>query len=374
MDFSVSPLDIEFPQLIRLLDLAHVRDIFASMGTSVPLFCKPRLGSCRVTSVRYRPGQRHVLRYDERGAHRSIFAKLYARGKAAEVFRIVTQAGEWLAQSMPGASVVCPVAHVIEDDAVFYDGLLGTALSDLIGQPWRKLTTYLERAGDMLCTLHQLPKAMAGPLETHDFAAELSEVARTGAYIGVLLPSVGRAVESILERAGRVHGRLGQEPPTFTHGDFKSEHVWVSAGGLTLMDFDSSRFGDPALDVGKFLAYLQLSQINRPQPDLQVAEAGFLAAYGRGVPEERLLRAQLYKTVELLKITARRVSVTDADWASRIEKLIACAEHLMTDLELVLGLPVVEASAAGSRTRGLRIRAGRTPVPGKGVLTQWMTR
>ena len=65
-------------------------------------------------------------------------------------------------------------------------------------------------------------------------------------------------MNALLDRARELHERLPQEPPTFTHGDFKSDHVWVAPGGPKLIDFDSCRLGDPALDLGKFLADLQM--------------------------------------------------------------------------------------------------------------------
>src|SRR2546422_1621670 len=38
-----------------------------------------------------------------------------------------------------------------------------------------------------------------------------------------LLWSVGSAIQALLDRARALYARLPQEPPTFTHGDFRSE-------------------------------------------------------------------------------------------------------------------------------------------------------
>src|SRR2546430_14418967 len=133
-------------------------------------------------------------------------------------------------------------------------------------------------------------------------------------------------------RAQALHQRLPQEPPTFTHGDFKSEHVWVAPGGPTLIDFDSSHLADPALDVGKFLADLQLWHVTRQQPGLEQAQDRFLAGYAPGAPAERQVRARLYEVAGLVKITARRVRLFDDGWASRTPQLIHPAHALMYDL------------------------------------------
>jgi len=149
---------------------------------------------------------------------------------------------------------------------------------------------------------------------------------------------VGPAIEGLLARAGELHERLSQEPPTFTHGDFKSEHIWAAPGGFTLIDFDGCRLADPAYDVGKFLADLQLWFTAYDQEGLEQVQEHFLAGYAPRAPQERLLRARLYEAVQLVKI-ARRVPLFDRDWAALTKQVIRRAQAVMNDLELTLGLP-----------------------------------
>ena len=47
------------------------------------------------------------------------------------------------------------------------------------------------------------------------------------------------------------------EKPTFTHADFKSDHLLTTPQGLTLIDFDTCTLTNPALGIGKFLADLE---------------------------------------------------------------------------------------------------------------------
>src|SRR5207245_8306342 len=131
---------------------------------------------------------------------------------------------------------------------------------------------------------------------------------------GLLLPSVHTPSSAPTARPQALHARLPAEPPLFTHGDFKSEHVWATPGGPTLIDFDTCRLGDPALDVGKFLAHLRLWHLAHDQAGLTRVQERFLAGYAPGAPEARLLRARLWEAVELVKITARRVPRFDRDW------------------------------------------------------------
>jgi len=350
MDIQVSPLDARFLQLVRLSDPRYVRDLLAGVYAAAEVApAQVPASQYTVTSIRYRPGKRHVLRYDplERANGGPVFAKLYTGGKGARVFRMATQVGEWLAQQGEGVTALRPLAYVAEDEAVLYPGLAGAPLSDHLRHPGPSVARCLERVGAALHTLHRLPQAVAGSLQLHGFAAEVDGTARASDHIPVLLPSVGDMIGALFDRARAVHGRLPQEPPTFTHGDFKSDHVWVSRGRTTLIDFDTCHVADPALDVGKFLAHLQLWHVSHDQPGLEQAQEQFLRGYAPGVPEERLVRARLYEAVELLKIAARRVRLFDHDWASRIVQLICRAHTVMDDLELALGLPKTTPSWHG---------------------------
>ena len=118
----------------------------------------------------------------------------------------------------------------------------------------------------------------------------------------------------------------------------------MGPGGLTLIDFDVSHLGDPALDIGKFLAHLDLWYVTYDPAGLGPARASFLAGYTPGAPEERLLRARLYEAVELVKITARRVRLFDSDWTSRTERLIGRAHAAMNALQTALSVPARQLS------------------------------
>src|SRR5713226_7146536 len=313
MHVQVSPLDARFPQLVRLSDPRYVRARLATAYAASDLTPdQPRPGGYAVTPIRYHPGKRHVLRYDPLDAAKggTVFAKLYAGEDGARAFRVAGYVADWLTEHGEGVTAVRPLAYVAEDRVVLYPRVLGTPLSDNLRRPSRGVAQCLERAGAALHALHRLPPVVAGPLQPHDFATEVKKAAGASDHIPVLLPSLGVLIDALLHRAQELHERLPQEPPTFTHGDFKSDHVWVAPAGPTLIDFDSSHLADPALDIGKFLADLQLWHTTYDQPGLEQAQERFLVGYAPGAPQERLVRARLYEAVELVKI-ARRVRLFD---------------------------------------------------------------
>src|SRR2546427_8947737 len=350
MHIQVSPLDAQFPQLVRLLDPRHVRDVLAAAhAASGAAADQPQPDRYAVTSIRYLPSSCHVLRYDSVDATKGgvVFAKLYTGEEGAHAFRVARGVADWLAEHGESVTAVRPLAYVAEDRVVLYPGLSGAPLSKHLRRPGPGVARCLERAGAALHALHRLPQAVAGPLQTHDFATEASMAAGASDYIPALLPSVGEAIDALLVRACEVHERLPQEPPTFAHRDFKSEHVWITPGQLTLIDFDRCCLADPALDVGKFFADLQGWYAAYDHPGLEQAQERFLAGYAPGAPEERLIRARLYEVVELVRMSVPRVPLFDHNGASRTVRLIARAQTVMNDLELVLGLPATYYRSGG---------------------------
>ena len=342
MHVQVSPLDARIPQLVPLSDPRYARDVVAgTYAVSEVALDQAPASRYAVTSIRYRPGKRHVLRYDslDTAARGTIFAKHYHSEKGARVFRVATQVAEWLAEHGEDVTSVRPLAYVAEDAVVLYPRVFGAPLSERLRRPGRGVARRLERAGAALHALHHLPQAVAGPLKVVDFAAEIREVKRDIAHVPALLPSVGAVIGEFLDRALELHQGLPQEPPTFTHRDFKCEHLLVTPGGLTLIDLDICALTDPAFDVGKFLADLQWWFAAYDQEGLEQAQERFLVGYAPGAPEERLVRARLYEAVELVKMTVLRARLFEHHAACRTERLIGRAQAVMNNLQLTLGLP-----------------------------------
>src|SRR3989441_4388207 len=204
MHIQVSPLDAQFPQLVRLSDPRYVRARLATAYAASDLAPdQPRSSRYAVSSIRYRPRQRHVLRYDplDRVKAGTVFAKLYTGEEGARIFHRATQVAEWLAEHGEGVTAVRPLTYVAEDGVVLYPRVLGAPLSDHLRRPSQAVAQCLERAGGALHTMHRLPQGVAGPLPPHDFAAEVSETARASRHIPVLLPSMGVLIDALLHRA-----------------------------------------------------------------------------------------------------------------------------------------------------------------------------
>jgi hypothetical protein len=345
MSVLASPLDAHFPQLVRMSDPNYIGDIAARVSSAGDARKPGRRYT--VTCIRYRPGRRHVLRYDSLDSPEdgTLFAKMYAGENGARAFRVATAVADWFGQFGEGITSLRPLAFLAEDAVVLYRRILGESLSQRLRNRSQSAGKSLRAVGLALRALHKVPHEIIGPLKRHDLAAEIKQIRRSCEHLPTLLPAAGDAVKALLARATELDERLPKEQPIFAHGDFISEHIWVSSAGLVLIDFDNCFYADPALDIGKFLADLQLLYANHCLEGVEEAQEVFLAGYCNGVPVERLFRARLFEAIKLAKMAARRVYVFEHDWASRTACLIARAQALMTDLEHTLGLPARQVSA-----------------------------
>jgi hypothetical protein len=355
MRLQVSPLDARFPQLIRVSDPRHVSDLLAAAcATDEDVAPREAAAHYAVTPIRYRPGQRHVLRYDLVGANghsgtrATVFAKLYAGEEGASSFQVATGIADWLAACGSSLTAARPRAYLAAERVVLYPGVIGIPLPACLWRPGA--AKHLRAAGAGLVALHRAPGPLTSQVKPRDFAAEVAEIGRASAHVPALLPAAGARIARILERALELHARLPLEQPAFAHGDFKADHLWVSPAGLVLLDFDTCCLADPALDVGKFLADLHWWYTARRRPGLERAQDEFLQGYAQAQPERdaRLARARLYEAVLLVKLAARRVRLFDTDWAPRTAHLIGCAEAALAALEARLARP-----AAGVATLAL---------------------
>ena len=199
-----------------------------------------------------------------------------------------------------------------EDGVIFYPHAPGIPLSHQLHRSRRWLAAQLQIIGRGLAILHNGPETLQSELKQNTFTNEAKVVKRASEHIQVLLPETHDKILEILDKVQEHYSDLPQEKPTFTHSDFKSDHLLTTPQGLTLIDFDTCTLTDPALDIGKFLADLEWWFTLKGISGVEEAQAELLKGYlGEGEPDqtvhERLARARLFHVLILVKIVVRRV-------------------------------------------------------------------
>lgn len=337
--FQIWPFDPKFSQLVRLGNPVYVAEMFSSLAIGGELKGHPL-----ITPIRYRPKERHVLRYEMEAVHgktQPLYAKLYSNAQdASRAFGVASRVVDWLEFNNVGLHGNRPEAISQEDAVIFYPHAPGIPLSRQLHRSRRWLSKQLHTIGKGLAMLHNGPEALQADLKQNDFSKEAKVVKRASEHIQILLPDTYQKIIEIVDGAEEYYSNLPQEKPTFTHADFKSDHLLTTAQGLTLIDFDTCTLTDPALDLGKFLADLEWWFMLRGISGIEEAQAELLKGYSVEKESDqtvhaRLERAKLFHVLILVKIIARRVPVYKSHWGEMTRQMIKRAAQLLQRAEKV---------------------------------------
>jgi phosphotransferase family enzyme len=281
-----------FPDDPHLLELRAATDggsLAAALGTEPPALVRTSL-------LRYRPGRRVTLAVDIRspGSTARLVGKVYGdRAKAAAVHEESRALWQALGDGGPVA-VPAPVAFLPQIPMVLWRRVPGVGLDQLLLGPSR--LRQVEAAGRAVAALCALPpvtrRRRSAVTDLGRFQARLERVARVAPPLGDRLRSWADELNARVEA-------LDDPAERPVHGDCKPSQLRVAPTGPWLLDFDNCGLGDPALDVGTFLASLR-------QRGQQGLERPFLEAYAGGaVPGELEHRVRWHQSVALLRKAMR---------------------------------------------------------------------
>ncbi|MGI3212338.1 phosphotransferase [Roseovarius tibetensis] len=278
-------VDPALPELDDALDPAKAGPaLAAAMGHAARdvRMTEPRL-------LRHKPGRRALVRYDmidAEGNRRAVLGKLRSKGldrrmpalhdalRAAgldgsggvgvpRAVGAIPHLGLWLQELVPGVG-------------------LGEGLApDADPAPFA-------RTGAALAALHRV-----GPADTRRWtmADELAVLSRALDEAGKARPDLAPAMRVISQNAAEQVAAIGEGPVCGIHRDFYFDQVIVEGDRIWIVDLDLYACGDPAIDVGNFLAHLdELGLRHHADPhafDRQKAafREGYGAASGPADPE-----------------------------------------------------------------------------------------
>ena len=341
MTVQISPVDPHYPQLVRLSDPHYVREQLSTVSNSAGSAGPATGRDYTVTTIRYRPGQRHVLRYDPvtskgRAGPATRFAKVYADNRGQRLLTTIQQVADWVATQTAAVAVLRPQAYLPDERTMLYPWASGVPLAQLLVSDDGAAAAALRQAGAALRLLHNAPASITPGLPTLTLTTEALGLVRTCEHIQLFLPAVGQTVQRLCAEMPEAYAALPQEAPTFVHGDWKADHLLVApdrTAPLTLIDFDTCAQADPALDIGKFLADLTWWYTTGQRSGLTQTQNAFLAGYNLTPDDPRLRRARLWAALIGIKMTAHRVPLFDSTWARTTTTLISQYAHAVGEAD-----------------------------------------
>ncbi|MBX7103558.1 MAG: aminoglycoside phosphotransferase family protein [Gemmataceae bacterium] len=294
--------------------------------------CGPEFAGALVRQIdvlRHKAGRRCLIRYEVQAADGSvsqILGKVRVKGADVATFRnsrelrrcgfadsvrvpeplgVVPEFRMWLQRREPGR---CG-AESLRGHDVF-------AAARRIAHGLRRL-----HASSYVC----------GPIHTVD--REIDILDRRLTAVEAARPEWGRRLGRIRSLCRQLADRLRRPAQSLIHRDFYPEQVLVAPDAVVLLDLDLLSRGDPALDVGNFIAHLLESAIRMPgsAARLRCSAAEFRTEYlgdGCAVSPEAI---DAYTTLSLARLFAIAFEFPDrlpfaAATLNLVESRLACVE------------------------------------------------
>jgi hypothetical protein len=260
------PVDPELPTLARALE--------PELWHRLPGSDQPREQSA-VEVVHYPREGACVLRYHfnnlENGhleaSGRTLYGKVYADHAGRTVHRFLTGlAGQPAGSGQASTQFPNPVAYAPRQHLLVTEPLPGLPMiPDMLKATWAEpqanraafhgvtLRAALRASGEALVSLHG---AEVTPAPVHTATGELASLRRDLDIVARDWPDVAADVEEALLRL--TPSDLDQGDMVLSHGDYTPSQVLLAAGRPAVVDLDTLCWADPALDLGRFMAQLEL--------------------------------------------------------------------------------------------------------------------
>lgn len=314
------PHDAKLRSLGRLADPASLQRLLKRVLPHHPAWWEGALHT-----LRYKPERRYVARLDVDGA--AVAVLKFFTGSSHEAVRSKAKVfGEH------GVLRLAPrVGHSDRHRIMAYAWLDGRVMSEALVQG--DLAGPTEQVGAALALLHgQGRNHGALPLRSRaDEERMVRAVAESLAFVQPALAARARALAKSLV------GALAQRPlaPRPIHGDFYAKQLLLDGETVVVLDFDGSALGDPAADVGNFIAHLERDRLRGILPEHRVARTraalleGYRGEAGPLAPEA----VDLYAAAGLFLLAPHPFRFREPDWPVRTEAILAQVEALLRAAE-----------------------------------------
>ncbi|NNF58385.1 MAG: phosphotransferase, partial [Rhodothermaceae bacterium] len=321
---SFFPNDAKLKALRRLGNPAARRGLIEKLLPE-----RPDLLDLEPVLLRYKPERRYVARLGD------VALKLHSPSGFAGAIQ-----GRAGARSREAFQTPRVVGRSKRHRALAYAWIDGAVLADAI-----RAEGFDPRAvvpvGAALATLH------AQPLDATWAPSDPSESLRAAAEaVGATTPTLAIRAEAL---AARLSTRLASpEPIALVHGDFYAKQVLLSPTTPTVLDLDRLMLGDPAADLGMFLAHLERDRLRfgLAPSRIDAVRADLLAGYAAVAEPLPDASVALHTAAAILQLAPHPFRFREPDWPARTAALLDTAEAYLDE-----GLRLYQPRASVSAQR-----------------------
>ncbi|MCG9579330.1 aminoglycoside phosphotransferase family protein [Vibrio tubiashii] len=212
----------------------------------------------RVTLTRYKKDKRALIEYEiERasGERLLIMGKVRLKSFDKRTWQINTTlfTNQFGPNSCDGIHVPQPLGCSPNHHIWFQRKVEGQNCFTLFCQRENELIPY--RIAQALNKLH------SAKIDTNRYHSHHDEILLLEEYLtkaAVHCPNMASDIQYILHNCKALAGGLRPiQAPTFIHRDFYHDQILINKTEVYLLDLDLACYGDPALDVGNFIAHIE---------------------------------------------------------------------------------------------------------------------
>lgn len=216
--------------------------------------------------LRHKPGRRALIAYDvtvhDGKKTLTLLGKGRSRGADQRTYQLQQQLWQrgFHDHSVDGISVPQPLGILPEFHLWFQAWVPGQVATDLLDHP-----RTVDRWAQVAAAITKLHRADSSPTKRHTLEDELRILQERLPAVATDYPHWQERLTRLLERCTALAATLPPVTPTGIHRDFYPDQVLLADGAnplpshpnrLYLLDLDLYCAGDPALDIGNFIAHL----------------------------------------------------------------------------------------------------------------------
>lgn len=263
-----------------------------------------RITKCRTEILGHRLGKRCVVRYRYKtleGKPGSVIGKIY---KSPELGRNVylLMKGLWTNGFAKDAEdqifIPKPLGYVHDLQLIIMEDVSGASLRDLGNVP---IDRVIQAAGRALAKLH---RTSLRPSKEHSVDDEIEILKHNVKMTSLIYPELESVLTMALGKTLEALDGCRNFNPTLVHRDFHERQVLFHKGRSILLDFDTLCTSDPALDVGNYLAHLDLLEMQGIGTSKRLRQI-FLAAYDVLAQENFQSRVEVYTKASFLRLACQ---------------------------------------------------------------------
>jgi len=205
-----------------------------------------------------------------------------------------------------GLIIPKPLRVVKEWGLLLMERVPGTGLQLLMEQAQtpQQFKEVISLAAAALASLHRL--RFEGQ-KVRSLQSRLKKLHRQAALLHLVAPLLAQEAEALLQQIARLSLHSPEVAPSFLHGDFGPGQLLLEKDQMAIVDFDTVSRGDPAMDVGHFMARLhRLAVPSRAGDEFRQLATYFLSEYQARLPENRVADwIHLFLSASLVRLALR---------------------------------------------------------------------